>query len=68
VKRDCSVILERDEEGFHVTAVAGLAGCPTAGRSPDEIMDRLKESIQVCLEAEGDAAEPLPSSAFRESG
>jgi predicted RNase H-like HicB family nuclease len=59
VKRDFSVIIERDAEGFYVATVPGLRGCHTQARSLDELIGRVKEAIQVCLEAEGDEVAPL---------
>jgi len=52
--RDFSVIIERDAEGYYVATVPGLRGCHTQARSLDELMSRVREAIQVCLEAEGD--------------
>ena len=52
--RDFSVIIERDAEGYYVATVPGLRGCHTQARSLDELVVRVKEAIQVCLEAEGD--------------
>ena len=52
--RDFSVIIERDAEGFYVATVPGVRGCHTQAHSLDELMGRVKEAIQVCLEAEGD--------------
>ena len=52
--RDFSVIIERDTEGYYVATVPGLRGCHTQARSLDELVNRVKEAIQVCLEAEGD--------------
>lgn len=57
--REFSVIIERDAEGFYVATVPGLRGCHTQARSLDELMGRVKEAIQVCLEAEGDEVVPL---------
>ncbi len=59
VERDFSVIIERDAEGFYVATVPGLRGCHTQARSLDELIGRVKEAIQVCLEAEGDETAPL---------
>jgi predicted RNase H-like HicB family nuclease len=57
--RDFSVIIERDAEGFYVATVPEVRGCHTQARSLDELLGRVKEAIQVCLEAEGDDAETL---------
>ena len=59
MKRDFSVIIERDAEGFYVATVPGLRGCHTQARSLDELIGRVREAIQVCLEAEGDDGTPL---------
>lgn len=59
MSRDFSVIIERDTEGFYVATVPGLRGCHTQARSLDELMGRVKEAIQVCLDAEGDEVTPL---------
>jgi predicted RNase H-like HicB family nuclease len=58
--KEFTVIIERDEEGFFVGTVPSLKGCHTQARSLDELMERTKEAIQLCLEVEGKTApEPL---------
>ena len=57
--REFSVIIERDAEGFYVAPVPGLGGCHTQARSLDDLMGRVKEAIEVCLEAEGDESTVL---------
>jgi len=57
--RDFSVIIERDAEGVYVATVPSVRGCHTQARSLDELISRVKEAIQVCLEAEGDDAAAL---------
>ena len=57
--RDFSVIIERDSDGFYVATVPGLRGCHTQARSLDDLMGRVKEAIEVCLEAEGDESAAL---------
>ncbi len=58
--KEFTVIIERDEEGFLVGTVPSLKGCHTQARSLDELMERMKEAIQLCLEVEGEtASEPL---------
>ncbi len=51
-----SVVIERDEEGYYVASVPALPGCHTQARSLDELMDRVREAIALCLEVE--AQEP----------
>lgn len=57
--REFSVIIERDVDGFYVATVPGLRGCHTQARSLDDLMGRVKEAIEVCLEAEGDESVAL---------
>lgn len=58
--REFTVVIERDEEGYLVGSVPTLKGCHTQARSMDELLQRTKEAIQLCLEVEGeDAPEPL---------
>ncbi|MDO8348943.1 MAG: type II toxin-antitoxin system HicB family antitoxin, partial [Planctomycetota bacterium] len=38
---------------FFVATVPALPGCHTQARSLDELMDRIKEAIALCLEVEG---------------
>ncbi|MDB6056565.1 MAG: putative nuclease of the RNAse fold, HicB family [Verrucomicrobiales bacterium] len=53
-KREFSVVVERDEEGYYVASVPALPGCHTQARSLDKLIERIKEAIQLCLEAEDD--------------
>ena len=53
--KEFTVIIERDEEGFFVGTVPSLKGCHTQACSLDELMERIKEAIQLCLEVEGES-------------
>ena len=57
--REFDVIIEKDEEGFFVATVPALPGCHTQARSLDELMDRVKEAIALCLEVEGSPPKAL---------
>ena len=59
MKRDFSVVIERDSEGYYVASVPGLPGCHTQARSLDELMERVREAIELCLEVEQTEAERL---------
>ena len=50
--RQFDVVVERDSEGFFVASVPALSGCHTQARSPGELMDRIKEAIALCLDAQ----------------
>lgn len=58
--REFTVIIEQDEEGYLVGSVPELRGCHTQARSLDQLMERVKEAIQLCLEVEGQPEEPSP--------
>jgi predicted RNase H-like HicB family nuclease len=53
MQRQFDVVIERDEEGLYVASVPQLPGCHTQGKSLDEVMDRIREAIALCLDAEG---------------
>jgi predicted RNase H-like HicB family nuclease len=53
-KREFSVIVERDEDGYYVASVPELPGCHTQARSLDKLLDRVREAIELCLEVEQD--------------
>ena len=58
--REFTVVIERDEEGFLVASVPALRGCHTQARSMDELLERVREAIALCLEFQGaDADKPL---------
>lgn len=59
MKREFNVIIERDSEGYFVAEVVGLPGCHTQGRSIDELLERVKEAIEVSLEAQKEPATRL---------
>jgi predicted RNase H-like HicB family nuclease len=53
------VVVEEDSEGFFVASVPALPGCHTQARSLDQLMERIKEAIELCLEVQGDDVEQL---------
>lgn len=53
-KREFSVIVERDEQGYYVASVPALPGCHTQARSLDKLIARIREAIELCLEVEQD--------------
>jgi predicted RNase H-like HicB family nuclease len=57
--RQFDVVVERDSEGYFVASVPALAGCHTQARSLDDLMERIKEAIQLCLEVEDIDAQQL---------
>ncbi len=53
-----SVIIERDAEGYYVASVPELPGCHTQARPLDKPMERIREAIDLCLEATNGAITP----------
>ncbi len=53
MKREFSVVIERDSAGYYVASVPALPGCHTQARSLDTLMKRIQEAIDLCLEVRG---------------
>jgi len=51
--RQFDVVIERDSEGYYVASVPQLPACHTQSRSLDEVTQRIREAIELCLEVEG---------------
>lgn len=58
MKREFSVVIERDSEGYYVASVPELHGCHTQARSLDKLQSRIKEAIELCLEVETSGITP----------
>ncbi|MDT3739137.1 MAG: type II toxin-antitoxin system HicB family antitoxin [Candidatus Kapabacteria bacterium] len=54
MKNEFNVIIERDSDGYYVADVPALRGCHTQAKSLDELIIRVKEAIELCLEVETD--------------
>ena len=57
MKREFTVVIERDEDGYFIGTVPQLKGCHTQAKSLDELMERIKEAALLCLEVEGEDGE-----------
>ena len=44
------VLVEKDEDGYYVADVPELQGCHTQAKNQKELMKRVKEVIELCLE------------------
>ena len=53
MQREFSVVIERDSEGYYVASVPALRGCHTQAKSLDQVMERIREAIELCLEVQG---------------
>ena len=47
-----NVVIERDEDGYYIASVPSLRGCHTQAKFLDQLIERIKEAIEVCLEVE----------------
>ena len=59
MSREFNVIIERDADGYFVASVPTLKGCHTQAKSLDELMERIREAIALCLEFEEDLEDSL---------
>ena len=50
--RQFDIVIERDEDGYYVASVPQIPGCHTQARSLDEVTQRIREAIELCLEVE----------------
>jgi predicted RNase H-like HicB family nuclease len=57
--RQFDVVVEKDSAGYFVATVPALPGCHTQAKSLDELMSRIREAIELCLEVEGSPTETL---------
>lgn len=56
MSREFNVIIERYSEGYFVASVPYIRGFHTQAKSLDELMKRIREAIDLCLEVEEDQA------------
>ncbi len=54
-----NVIIERDEDGWYVASVPEIQGCYTQGKTIQQVLERIKEAIEVCLKADGENIKPM---------
>ena len=50
-KYNFNVLIERDEDGVFIAKVPALKGCYTQANSYEDLIPRIKEAIELCLEA-----------------
>jgi predicted RNase H-like HicB family nuclease len=58
------IIIEQDEDGIYIASVPSLAGCHTQAKTLDELMERIKEAIQLYIETENISEEEIRSMNF----
>ena len=58
--RKFHVLIEKDEDGGFVGKVLELKGCLSQGDTVEELMENIKEAVELCLEV---ASEESPEDA-----
>ncbi len=51
--RQFDIVIERDSERYYVASIPQIPGCHTQAQSLDEVTERIREAIELCLEVEG---------------
>jgi predicted RNase H-like HicB family nuclease len=59
MKRELSVLVERDRDGIYVASVPELKGCHTQARSLHKLMERIREAAELCLGVQGEEIDEL---------
>lgn len=54
-----NVIIEKSEDGWFIATVPEIQGCYTQAKTIPELLERIKEAIEVCLESEEESIVPL---------
>ncbi|MEK6925861.1 MAG: type II toxin-antitoxin system HicB family antitoxin [Nanoarchaeota archaeon] len=54
-----NVIIEKYEDGWYVASVPEIQGCHTQGKTIPQVLERIREAIEVCLEADGENIKPM---------
>jgi predicted RNase H-like HicB family nuclease len=55
-----SVVIEKDEDGIFIASCPTFPGCHTQGETYDEVMQNIKEAIELNIEARKQLNEPIP--------
>ncbi len=47
-----NVVIEKGEDGYLISDVLEIPGCHSQAKTMDELIERTKEAIELCLEVE----------------
>lgn len=67
-KNEFIVLIEEDEDGMLVGSVPALKGCHTQAKNLTTLIERIKEAIQLCIEAQEEPVRPLKFIGIQEVG
>ena len=59
MQKQFNVVIEQEGEGYYIASVPALRGCHTQAKSVDELMERIKEAIELCMEVRNEQIEQL---------
>ncbi|MFH1306520.1 MAG: type II toxin-antitoxin system HicB family antitoxin [Candidatus Micrarchaeota archaeon] len=45
-----TVVVEKGENGYYIAYVPSIRGCHTQAKTMPQLMERVKEAIELCLE------------------
>jgi len=52
MKKEFTVLIEKDEDGWFVAKVPDLQGCATQGKTLVQALERIKEAIMACIDVD----------------
>ena len=55
-----TVVVEQDEDGVYISSCPALQGCHSYGETYEEALERLKDAIQLHIEARHCVGDPIP--------
>lgn len=59
MKKEYTILIEKDEDGYYVGSIPALPGCHSQAKSVDQLMERMEEAITLWLEVEQET-DPSP--------
>jgi predicted RNase H-like HicB family nuclease len=57
-------LIEQDEDGIYLATVPDLKGCHTQAKTLEELLSRIREAIDLCVEVEKEKLNKLPRLKF----
>lgn len=57
--RTFHVLIEQDEDGVYIGKVPELQGCLSQGDTLDELMQNIREAVELCLETRSGGREEV---------